>query len=157
MPTTPKPTKSLAALAPSKSPYRLKDWLCTKVPNDLLPPTPLPAYAVTSIATCTKPPTSRAKEDTGLKSLFVIAPSMPGARTLVRCVTGVARRAITLKNVTPLAIADTVYDVATMGWTAFTPTIYATSSKTVRSTPLTPTLNAAIVLLLTMTLTSKGH
>ena len=37
----------------------------------------------------------------------------------------------------------------------FVPTTFATSSKTVRSTPLTPTSNAATVPLLMMTLTSK--
>ena len=53
-------------------------------------------------------------------------------------------------------IATTVLTMAMTAQTAFIPTISVTSLKTVRSTPLTLTSSAATVLLLTMTLTSKG-
>jgi len=118
---------------------------------------PLPAYVAASIATCTKPPTSKAKEDKGPKSPSVTVPYMLGARTTVKCVTGMARLATTSRNATPLAIANTVYDVAMMELTVFAPMTSAMSSKTAKSILLTPTSSAATVLLLTMTLTSKGH
>jgi len=82
---------------------------------------------------------------------------MPGARTMARCATGVARLGITLKNVTYSAIADTAYNIAMMGLTAFAPMTYATSLKIARSTPLIQTSSVATALPLMMTLTSKGH
>jgi len=45
--------------------------------------------------TCTKPLTSKAKEDTRLKLLSAIAPYMLGARTTTKCVIGVVRQATT--------------------------------------------------------------
>jgi len=118
---------------------------------------PLLIYVTTSIVTCTKPPTSRAREDEGPKSLSVTVPCMPGAKTMAKCVIGVARLATISKSATHSVIADTAYDVAMIGLTAFAPMTYATSSKTVRSILLTLTSSAATALPLTMTLTSKGR
>ena len=156
MPTTPKPHRSLAISVPSKSLYRLKDSPCTRALSDLPLPMPLPAYIITSIMTCTKPPTSKAREGEGLKSPSVTVPYMPGAKTMARCAIGVVRLATKSKNAIHLAIADTAYNAAMTEWIAFTPTTYATSSKTARSILLTPTSSAATVLPSTMTLTSKG-
>jgi len=81
---------------------------------------------------------------------------MPGAKTMAKCVIGMARPVTISKNAIPLVTVDTVYDVATMEQTAFAPMIYVASLRIVRFTPLIPTLNAAIALPLMMTLTSKG-
>ena len=70
---------------------------------------------------------------------------------------GVVRRVTTLRNVTPLAIANTTYDAVMMELTVFTLMTYVANSKTVRSTYLTPTLSAATAVLLMIMLTSKGH
>jgi len=114
-------------------------------------------YAIALIATCTKPPTSRAKEDDKLRPPFTTVPCTPGAKTMAKCAIGVARPATTLKNVTPSATADTAYDMVMTELTAFALTTYATSSRTVRFTPLTPTSNVATALPLMMTLISKGR
>jgi len=82
---------------------------------------------------------------------------MLGARTTARYVTGVAGLVTILKNDTASAIADTACDAGTTELTAFVLTTCAMSSRTVRSTPLTPTLNVATALPLTMTLMSKGR
>jgi len=82
---------------------------------------------------------------------------MHGARTMAKCAIGVGRQATILKIATASDIATTAHAVAMMVLTVFTPTTSAMSLKTVRSILLTPTLNAAIVLPLTMTLMSKGH
>jgi len=118
---------------------------------------PLPAFVVVLTVTCTKPLTSKAKEDVGLKSPFTIVPYMPGARTITKCAIGAVRRATTLKSAIRLATANTAYDTAMTALTVSILTIFVMSSRTVKSTLLTPTLSAATVLPLTMTLTSKGR
>jgi len=82
---------------------------------------------------------------------------MLGATTTAKCATGAGRQAITSKIVTALGIAITAHIAAMMALTVSTLMISVTSPKTVKSTPLTLTLNVATVPLLTMTLTSKGR
>jgi len=96
-------------------------------------------------------------KDAKLKPPFMIMPFMPGAKTTVKCAIGVVRQATTSKNATHSVIANTAYDMVMTGLTAFTPMTFATSTRTARSTLLTPTLSVATVLWLTMTLTSKGR
>jgi len=120
------------------------------------------ANAITCIHHCIdhdmhKAPYFKGNEDVKLKSLFAIMPCMPGARTMAKCATGVARQVTTLRSVTPSAIANTACSAAMMELTVYALMTFATSLKIARSTHLTPTLNAAIALLLMMTLTSKGH
>jgi len=115
------------------------------------------AFIVASTMTCTRPPISRAKEDTKLKLPFATMLFMLGARITARCATGVVGPDTTLRNVTASDTATTAHVVAMMELTAFTPMISAMRTKTVRSIPLTLTLNAATVPLLTMTLMSKGR
>jgi len=155
-PTTPKPHKLLAASGSSKSLYRLKDWLCTKAQSDSLLPMPSPAFVAALTATCTKPPISKAREDAGLKLLFVTAPYIPGAKTTTRCAIGAVRQATTLRSATPSATADTVYNAAMTASIASALMTFAMSLRTAKSIPLTPTSNVATALLLTMTLTSEG-
>ena len=104
-----------------------------------------------------KAPTSRAREAAKPKSLFAIRPFMHGARTVARCAIGVAEQAIASKTAIALDIAVTAHIAAMMALTAYVLTTSAASSRTVRFTPLTLTLNVATVLPLMMTLTSKGH
>jgi len=155
-PTIQRPPKLLAALAFSKSPYRLNDSPCTVALNTLLLPTLLPVYAVALIATCTKPPTSKAREDTKLKSPFATAPYMPRAQTTARCVTGAVGLGTTSKTVTVLGTATTAHAAVTTELTVSTPMTFVMRMKTVRSIPPILTSNAATALQLTMTLTSKG-
>jgi len=76
---------------------------------------------------------------------------------MAKCAIGVVGQAIASKTATVSGIAAIAHAAAMMALTVFVPTTFATSSKTVRSTPLTPTSNAATVPLLMMTLTSKGR
>ena len=122
----------------------------------MLLPMPLPMYVVASIVTCTKPPTSRAKEDTGLKSQSVTVPYMLGARTMARCAIGVVGPGTTLRTVTASDIAIIAHVTAMMELTAFALTTFATKTKIARSTLLTPTSSVAIAPPSTTTLTSKG-
>jgi len=112
---------------------------------------------VVSTTICTHPPTSRAREAAKPKSPFAIRPSTHGARTVAKCATGAEGLAIALKIATVSDIAVIAHAIAMMALIVFVPMTSVMSSKTVRSTPLTPTLNVATVPLLTTTLTSKGH
>jgi len=80
---------------------------------------------------------------------------MHGARTTARYVTGVEKQATTSKTATASGIAATAHTTAMMVLTVSTLMTSAMSSKIAKSTSLTPTLNAATVLLSMMTLTSK--
>ena len=82
---------------------------------------------------------------------------MHGATTMAKCAIGVARQVTTSRIVIASGIAVTAYAAAMMALTVFALTISVTSSKTVRSTLLTPTLNVATALPLTTTLMSKGR
>jgi len=104
----------------------------------------------------TRPPTSRAKEVVGPKSPFAMGLFMHGARTTARCATGAEGQATTSKTITASDIAVTVLVVVMMALTVSALTTFAMSLKIAKSTPLTPTSNAATVLPLTITLTSKG-
>jgi len=123
----------------------------------LPPPMPLPAYVITSIATCTKPPTSRAKADKGLKSQSVIELYMLGARTMARFAIGVVRPGTISRTVTASDIAVTAHVVAMMVLTVFACTTFAMKMKIARSTLLTPTSSVVTAPPSTMTLTSKGR
>jgi len=156
-PTTPRLLKLPNALAPSKSHFRLSNLLCTEAPNTWLPLMPSLTFVITSIVTCTKPLTSRVKEDKGLKLPFATVPYTPGVKTMVRCAIGAARPVTKSRSVIPLAIANTAYNAVMTEQTAFILTTCATSLKTARFTPLTPTSNVVTALPLMMTLTSKGR
>jgi len=107
--------------------------------------------------TCIVLPISKAREDEGLKLPFVTAPFMPGVKITGRCATGAEGLGTTLRIAIASAIVATAHAMDTMVPIVFTPTTFATKTKTVRSIPLTLTLSADTVLLLTMTLTSEGR
>jgi len=106
---------------------------------------------------CIAPPTSKAREDAGLKSPFETVPFMLGARTMARCVTGAARQATILKSATASDIATTAYIVDMMGLTVSIPTTSTLKERAAGSTLLTLTLNMATALLRMTPLISKGY
>ena len=131
MPTNPRPFKLPIILEPSKNLSKTNTSLCIRAQNALLLLMPSPAFVDTLPATCTRPPTSKANEDTKLKSPFMTAPFMSGARTTARCVTGAAGLDTTLRSVTVSDTAATAYIVVTMELTAFAPMTSVIRTRTI--------------------------